>query len=174
MDTQVLRIYRRHTKECTPNKKSRDCSCPLAVAGYLRNVPGRVRHHSLKTNDWAEARRIQADMLGWGSLTAPGTGLETLKDDKVTVEDAIKFFFECGVGDGTKGRNTTVKYTQLLKTRLLPWCEHQKNPVRFVKEFDNPITVRAFLNSWRKRTNVDNRICQEGDPGTFTELPDVL
>jgi integrase len=174
---QYLRIYRNHTKACTrgytkplfedDQKKLQDCSCVLNLTGYLRNVvdgtgkPKRIQHHSLKTNSWAEAERQREEMLVWGQLTAPATGIELLQGDKVTVEDAVKFFFECGTNDGTKGRNTTVKYHQLLQTRLLPWCKAQSNPIRLLKRFDDPATVRAFFNSWRKRKNVDNNVCLE-------------
>src|SRR5579863_808903 len=168
---QHLRLYRNHTKACshgytrplfeTDLKKNSDCSCVLNVTGYLRThvndqgKPKRILHYSLKTNDWAEAQRKREDMLGWGQLTAPATGIESFKGDRVTVEDAIKFFFECGAAELTKGRNTTVKYRQRLRSRLLPWCAHHS--IGLIKRFDEPITVRAFFNSWRKRKNVDNR-----------------
>jgi len=152
----TLRLYRNHTKACAQQhtkplfeselQENLDCTCILNVTGYLPNhvddqgKPKRILHHSLKTNVWVEARRIREDMLVWGALTPPATGIESLQGHKVTIEDAIKFFFECGLNDGTKGRNTTIKYHQLLRTRLLPWCAQQLNPIRLIKRFDDPAT----------------------------------
>jgi len=107
------------------------------------------------------ARIRRDEFITWGSLKAPANDITALQGDKVTVEDAVKFFFECGAASGEKGRNTTIKYHQLLRTRLLPWCALQQNPIRLVKRFDDMITVRAFFNSWRKRKNVDNNRCLE-------------
>ena len=134
---------------------------------YLRNElddkgkPKRIRHHSLKTNDWVEARRKREEYLVWGQLTEPATGIEALQGDKVTVGDAIKFFFECGAADASKGRNTTIKYHQLLRTRLLPWCARQSNPIRLIKRSDEMLMVRSFFNSWKKRKNVGNNVAFE-------------
>ena len=174
---QQLSIYRRHTKACIHGqseplyeadlRRKPDCSCVLNVVGYLRNelnpegTPRRIRHKSLETNDWSEARRIREEMLIWGQLTAPASGLESFQGEKVTVEDAIRFFFECAISDGTKGKNTTGKYHQLLLKRLLPWCAQEK--IRLVKRFDEPAIVRAFFNSWRKRKNINNQMYLESD-----------
>jgi integrase len=166
---QTLRIYRRHTKACIHghseplydgDRSQPDCVCVLNVVGYLKNEigtngkPRRIRHHSLDTTDWGEARSKRDERLTWGQLTPPASGIEALGKN-VTVEDAVKFFFECGAAELTKGRNTTVKYRQLLTSRLVPWCS--QNEIRLVKRFDDAITVRTFFNSWRKRKNVDNR-----------------
>jgi integrase len=173
---QSLRVYRRHTKACSHSyikpiydgdRGVQDCSCPLCIEGYLRKEldakgkPKRIRHFPLKTTRWDEARTKRDQYLTWGSLIAPAGGIEALQGDKVTVEDAVNFFFECGAASGEKGRNTTVKYTQLLHKRLLPWCAKQANPIRLVKRFDDMITVRAFYNSWLKRKNVDNNMVLE-------------
>src|ERR1700685_2644272 len=106
---QALRIYRRHSKACIHGLTEpifdgqhlrQDCVCVLNVVGYLRHETGsdgkprRIRHHSLDTSDWDEARRKRDDFLAWGQLQPPGTGIDALKRDRVTVADAVKFFFE--------------------------------------------------------------------------------
>ena len=71
----------------------------------------------------------------------------------------LNFFFECGAASGEKGRNTTVKYTQLLKKRLEPWCANQDEPDPGAdKRFDDMITVRAFYNSWLSEERSDNNL----------------
>jgi integrase len=168
---QGLRIYRWHTAKCVQGhpkgegNQNPDCSCVLYVSGYLRNhldengKPKRIRHRSLDTANRTEARRKCDEFLTWGQLQQPGTGLEALQGATVTIEDAVKFFFECSIADASKGRNTTIKYQQLLNKRLLPWCKDQG--FRLIKRFDEAITVRAFFNSWRKRKNVDNNVVFE-------------
>ena len=68
-----------------------------------------------------------------------------------TIEQAVEYFFKSAEKDGAKGHNTTGKYEKLLKRRLLPWCNQQRTPIRLVSAFDDPITVREFYHSWRKR-----------------------
>jgi hypothetical protein len=46
-----------------------------------------------------------------------------------------------------------------LNKRLLPWSRDQG--IRLIKRFDDPITVKAFFNSWHKRKNVDNNVVFE-------------
>jgi hypothetical protein len=121
---QSLRVYRRHSPKCSHgytkpiydgDRGVQDCSCPLCVEGYLRKEldakgkPKRIRHFPLKTTRWDVARTKRDEFLTNGSLTPPAGGIEALQGDKVTVEDAVKFFFECGAASGEKGRNTTVK-----------------------------------------------------------------
>jgi integrase len=170
---EVLRIYRRHTSKCVHGhsepifeneKKQQDCSCNLCVAGYLRNeLDGdrkqrRIRHFSLETTDWKEARQKRDQYLTWGQLKPPASGIDSLKGDRVTVEDAVKFFFQ---SNSTKGGNTLVKYQLLLNRRLVPWCKSQG--IRLLRRFDEPVTCRAFFNSWAKRRNVDNHAVLETD-----------
>jgi hypothetical protein len=137
---QGLRIYRWHTAKCVQGhpkgegNQTPDCSCVLYVSGYLRNhldengKAKRIRHRSLDTANRTEAKRKCDEFLTWGQLEQPGTGLAALQGSTVTIEDAVKFFFECSVADASKGRNTTIKYQQLLNKWLLPWCKDQGNP----------------------------------------------
>jgi integrase len=177
----TLRLYRRHTSKCSQghtkpifdgDKSVKDCSCPLCVEGYLKHETDskgkqkRIRHFPVQTTDWNEARIRRDEYITRGSLSASAEDdITALQPDKVTVEDAVKFFFKCGAADGEKGRNTTIKYTQLLNKRFLPWCGQQRNPIRLVKRFDDMVTVREFYNSWRKRKNVDNNQCLETSDG---------
>ena len=178
----TLRLYRRHTAKCTQgytkpifdgdvDKSLKDCSCPLCVVGYLKNELNadgkqrRIKHFPVQTTDW-EAARIKRDgYIVNGSLKEQADDLSALQADKVTVEQAVEYFFKCGAADGEKGRNTIIKYNQLLRKRLLPWCAAQRNPIRLIKRFDDMLTVREFYNSWKKRKNVDNNRCMETSDG---------
>lgn len=163
---QTLRVYRYHSRQCNKGytkliyDRLEDCSCPLDVIGYLRNhldskgKPKRIKHHSLETSDPRAANEKRSQMLTWGQLTAPATGLEALQGASVTVKDAVDFFYECGAASGTKGKGVKRKYKQLLQNRLLPWCESKS--IRLIKPFDEMSVCRAFFNTWKQQKNVDN------------------
>ena len=112
---QSLRVYRRHTKACSHSyikpiydgdRSVQDCSCPLCIEGYLRKEidakgkPKRIRHFPLQTTRWDSSETKWDEFLTNGSLTAPAGGIEALQGDKVTVEDAVKFFLRVRGGIG--------------------------------------------------------------------------
>jgi hypothetical protein len=149
---QRLRIYRNHTPACAHGYKNpifdgdtkvQDCSCPLNATGYLRNEckpngkPKRIQHRSLETKDWKKARETVERWYEWGQTTQPAAGIERLKKaSNVTITDAVDFFFEFSNETGERGPHTTQKYRNLLRNRLIPWC--QAEAVRLIADFDSP------------------------------------
>jgi hypothetical protein len=159
---QHLRLYRNHTPACIHGYAKpifegddtvKDCACPINASGYLNNelnedgTQKRVRHRSVDTKLWDEARGTRERWLAWGQTTQPVSGLEKLRRPDVTVAEAVKFFKDYGAYQDTKGENTEKKYTVLLDRRLTPWC--QNHGVRLIKEFDAPVIVEQFFMSWR-------------------------
>ena len=167
---QTFRLYRNHTPACIfgyskpiyeGDTSLEDCNCPINAVGYLKNeldqdgTPKRIRHRSVETKSWDEARYTRERWLAWGQTTQPVIGVEKLRRPDVTVTEAAKFFKEFGAYQDTKGENTDKKYRTLLQQRLLPWCE--RYGIRLVKEFDNPVTVKHFFMSWRNLQPIRGR-----------------
>jgi integrase len=159
---QRLSLYRNHTPACIygytkpileGDTTVKDCTCPINASGYLKNelnedgTQKRIRHRSVDTKLWDEARQTRERWLAWGQTTQPVSGLEKLRRPDVTLAEGVKFFKDFGAYQDTKGENTDKKYTTLFNGRLLPWC--QNHGVRFIREFDEPVTVKQFFMSWR-------------------------
>jgi len=160
---QRLTLYRRHTALCLhayptddrihdpesdrhdPSRP--DCTCPIVASGKLKNEVGRILHRSTGTKDWNEARRCRDLWLSWGQSTAPDDPLKNVNANSVTIDDAIRFFLDFGRATNTKGNSTDDKYDVLLEGRMKPYCTARG--IRFIKEFDDAVTVKQFFMSWR-------------------------
>lgn len=165
-----LRLYRQHTASCVHHYKKPiyedqrdvpDCECPINAAGYLPNEldqsgkQKRILHRAVcligkvGVRSWTEARRIKGLWLEWEATRPPDIATQLRANP--TVEQAVDYFLKNAVKEGAKGRNTIGKYEKLLRRRLVPWCNQQRNPIRLIAAFDDPITVRDFFHSWKKR-----------------------
>src|ERR1035441_3767243 len=96
---QRLSLYRNHTPACIygytkpileGDTTVKDCTCPINASGYLKNelnedgTQKRIRHRSVDTKLWDEARQTRERWLAWGQTTQPVSGLEKLRDRKST------------------------------------------------------------------------------------------
>jgi integrase len=160
---QRLALYRRHTALCVrrystdfrihdpelPEHDPRhlDCSCPIVASGKLELEEGRVLHRSTGSKEWGEARRIRDLWLTWGQSTEPIDPLITTTRNTISIDEAIRFFLDFGRSTNTKGHSTDEKYDVLLERRLKPYC--RARGIRFIKEFDDAVTVKQFFMSWR-------------------------
>jgi integrase/recombinase XerD len=127
----ALILYRRHLKACskgyeqnhrvfqpgTPKEIKADCECPIVCSGTTPSQPKKLRHMSLDTNDWDNARNT-VKLLEEGRLIDPET-----QTKGITVERAVKKFLAY---KGPEGQNidsfTYGKYRVMLEGRIQPFC----------------------------------------------------
>jgi len=131
----VLRIFRRHRALCPHrSERYRRCSCPIYVEGSLG---GETVRKALDQTSWEAASDLIA---AW---TASGR-IGVVRVEIPSIADAVDKFFE-----DPKARQlqpaTIAKQTNLLKKRLLPWCEDKG--FRLLKQLDVD-AVRAFRATW--------------------------
>ena len=139
------RIYDPESPRHDPNRP--DCNCPIVASGKLKNEKNRILHRSTDSKDWTDARRCRDVWLSWGQTTEPGDPLKNANPNSVTIDDAVTFFIDFGRSTNTKGNSTDDKYDVLLEGRLKPYCKARG--IRFIKEFDDAVTVKQFFMSWR-------------------------
>jgi integrase len=160
---QRLTLYRRHTALCAhtyptddriydPESPQHDpdrpdCLCPIVASGKLKLEEGRILHRSTGTKDWTEARRCRDLWLSWGQSTEPLDPLKVTNPNTVTIDEAVRSFLDFGRSTNTKGNSTDDKYDVLFEGRVKPYCKVRG--IRFIKEFDDAVTVKQFFMSWR-------------------------
>lgn len=101
----MLNLFRRHTPKCPHRRKGREylkCNCPIHVDGVLPN--GERYRDSLKTRDWARAKRRLVEIEGDGA--PPTTEMPRTK----LLQDAIKDF----LAQYPERSETRRKYKRLL------------------------------------------------------------
>jgi site-specific recombinase XerD len=132
----VLSLYRRHQPPCrNKSRRFRNCKCPIWVQGSLR---GEYIRRTLDLRSWEAASDL---VRGWEASGEIGV----VKVDVPTVEEAIgKFLHDLEHGQKRKPA-TLQKHGNLLKKRLLPWCE--KRGYRLLKQFDVD-AIREFRTEW--------------------------
>lgn len=132
----MLTIYRRHQTPCRhASRRVRTCKCPIWVQGSLR---GEYIRRSLDLRSWDAASNL---VHGWEATGELGV----VKPDIPTIEEAIgKFLHDLEHGQ-KRSPATLSKYKNLLKKRLLPWC--QANGYRLLKQLDVD-ALRAFRAKW--------------------------
>jgi site-specific recombinase XerD len=157
MGNNALSLYRRHLAACsitaptrypsTPKDVRADqCHCPIVASGHLIHEAKRVRHLSLGTNDWAVAQQVKTELERAGRLRAERTTTKPTGD--ITVKYAAHEYLKSRTEGSDVIRSSTLSaYKVLLHGRLLPWCD--ENKIVYLKEFEDPHTVRRFDQSWK-------------------------
>ena len=112
-ELKILRNDRRHRSSCShTSERDRRCSCPICVEGTLG---GETIRRALDQTNWEAASEVVAKWTASGQI---GVARLDIRD----IKDAVDKHFE-----DTKARQlqpgTISKHTNLLKNRLLPWCD---------------------------------------------------
>jgi len=131
----MLRIYRRHRSSCShTSERYRRCSCPIYVEGTLG---GETIRRALDQTNWEAASEVVAKWTASGQI-----GVARL--DIPDIKDAVDKYFE-----DAKARQlqpgTISKHTNLLKNRLLPWCDDKG--FHLLKQLDVD-ALRQFRATW--------------------------
>jgi integrase/recombinase XerC len=106
----TLTIYRRHTKSCPHQEDGRDwikCNCPVWMDSCENGR--RTKQKSLKTRDWARARKLAGEEID-NPEEKPAKPLD---------EAVSAYLVHCEY----LNENTRRKYRNRLEKQLLPFCQ---------------------------------------------------
>lgn len=136
----MLRLYRRHRGTCPQrSERYRRCACPIYVEGSLR---GESIRKSLDLTSWAAATELIAKWTESGQV-----GL--VRVEALPIADAVDRF----IADA-KARDvnweTLRKHENLLRRRLLGWCDSQG--YRHLRQL-GVAELRQFRESWTDGPN---------------------
>jgi integrase len=181
-DTNDLKIFRRHLKNCTrfphgakqpfttrpanpKEKKADSCNCPIWCLGYLakekRLIDGRLKPKrvfvSLGTDSWTAAESEIARLYARGALPTVAPAASVADIGAITVKYAAERYLQSRKhGDGSLDsieQDTYVHYASLLDQRLIPYCAEKG--IQYIRAFENKDVCRQFAESWRQlRRNV--------------------
>ena len=130
----MLRIYRRHRSSCShTSERYRRCSCPIYVEGTLG---GETIRRALDQTNWEAASELVSKWTRAArSALRASTSRPSGRRHKY-FEDAIARQLQPG---------TISKHTNLLKKRLLPWCNDKG--YQQLKQLDVD-ALRQFRATW--------------------------
>ncbi|MGE0450544.1 MAG: tyrosine-type recombinase/integrase [Vicinamibacterales bacterium] len=157
----MLNLYRRHQPPCPySTRRYRNCKCPIWVQGSLR---GEYIRRALDLRSWSAATDLVRDWEAAGEIGV------VKKPDIPPIAEAVDRFFD-DLAAQKLSQETIRKYENLLRKRLLPWCEGKG--FRYLKQLTVE-EVRQFRASWAdgalyasknlERLRAFFRFCMNGD-----------
>ena len=159
----MLNLYRRHQPPCPySTRRYRNCRCPIWVQGSLR---GEYIRRALDLRSWSAATDLVRDREAAGEIGV------VKKPDIPPIAEAVERFFD-DLAAQKLSQETIRKYENLLRKRLLPWCECKG--FRYLKQLTVE-EVRQFRASWAdgalyasknlERLRAFFRFCMHGEEG---------
>jgi integrase/recombinase XerD len=157
----MLNLYRRHQAPCRfTTRRNRNCNCPIWVQGSLR---GEYVRRALNLRSWSAATDLVRDWEAAGEIGV------VKRVEVPNIAQAVEKFFVDAKAQHLSGE-TIRKYDNLLKKRLLPWCEDRG--LRYLKQLGVE-QIREFRATWTdspiyatknlERLRSFFRFCQHGD-----------
>jgi integrase/recombinase XerD len=137
----MLNLYRRHQPPCRyASRRYRNCNCPVWVQGSLR---GEYIRRGLNLRSWSAATDVVRDWETSGEIGV------VKKPDIPTISEAVELFLADARAQQLSGE-TLRKYENLLRRRLLPWCESRG--YRYLKQLGVE-QMRQFRATWADSAN---------------------
>jgi site-specific recombinase XerD len=137
----VLNLYRRHQAPCRyRSRRYRVCHCPIWVQGSLR---GEHIRRALDLRSWSAATDLVRDWEATGEI-----GVVKKPDIPAIAEAAERFLSDARAQQ--LSRETIRKHENLLKRRLVPWCETKG--FRYLKQLSVE-QIRQFRATWADSAN---------------------
>lgn len=157
----MLNLYRRHQRPCPySTRRYRNCKCPIWVQGSLR---GEYIRQALNLRSWSAATDLVRDWEAAGEIGV------VKKPDIPVISEAVDRFFD-DLAAQKLSQETIRKYENLLRKRMLPWCETKG--FKYLKQLSVE-EVRQFRASWTdgalyasknlERLRAFFRFCTHGD-----------
>src|SRR5690606_36386726 len=141
-------------------RRYHNCKCPIWVQGSLR---GEYIRRALDLRSWSAATDLVRDWEAAGEIGV------VKKLDIPTIAEALERFSD-DLGAQKLSPETIRKYDNLLRKRMLPWCEEKG--FRYLKQLAVE-EVRQFRASWTdgalyasknlERLRAFFRFCMHGD-----------
>ncbi len=132
----MLSLYRRHQAPCPySTRRYRNCKCPIWVQGSLR---GEYIRRALDLRSWSAATDLVRDWEASGEIGV------VKKPDIPTIAEAVDRFF-ADLTAQQLSQETIRKYDNLLRKRMLPWCNGKG--FRYLKQVKVE-EVRQFREGW--------------------------
>ncbi|HWB16825.1 MAG TPA: hypothetical protein VG538_10495 [Vicinamibacterales bacterium] len=137
----MLNLYRRHQSPCRyRSRRYRVCHCPIWVQGSLR---GEHIRRALDLRSWSAATDLVREWEATGEIGV------VKKPDIPTIVEAVDLFLNdaCAQQLSTE---TVRKHENVLKHRLVPWCEAKG--FRHLKQL-RVEQMRQFRATWADSAN---------------------
>lgn len=136
----MLRLYRRHRGTCPHrSERYRRCACPIYVEGTLR---GESVRKSLDLTSWTAATELIAKWTESGQIG-------TIRVEAVPIVEAVDKFIADAKARGVNWE-TLRKYENLLRRRLLGWCD--RHGYRQLRQL-GVSELRQFREAWTDGPN---------------------
>lgn len=137
----MLNLYRRHQPPCRHrSRRFRVCHCPIWVQGSLR---GEHIRRALDLRSWSAATDLVRDWEATGEIGV------VKKPDIPPITEAVERFLNDARAQQLSSE-TVRKHENLLKRRLVPWCEAKG--FRYLKQLSVE-QMRQFRATWTDGAN---------------------